>query len=126
MERSRPMLAAGSGRGVRTWSSRVRRILAFSLAHFGAAMLIAVVAFGPDMDQLRSRSAWSRAAAAVHDVLWFPHDAVLRAVPNAWLVRNTYVVPLALVLNSLAWGTALFLTWRAVRRRGERAPRGRA
>jgi hypothetical protein len=79
-------------------------------------MLIATVAFGRDMDQLRSRSAWSRGAAAIHDVLWFPHDASLRALPNDWLARHTYVTPIALVLNSLAWGTMLYSVWRALGR----------
>jgi len=95
----------------------VRRVLAVSAAYFVGTMLIATMAFGLDMDQLRSRSAWSRGAAAIHDVLWFPHDAALRALPNDWLVRNRYVIPLALVLNSLAWGTMLYLLWQASRRR---------
>ena len=93
-------------------------MLAVAAAHFVAAMLIAVVAFGRDMDQLRSRSAWSRAAAAVHEVLWFPHDTALRALPNDWLAHNTYVIPIALVLNSLAWCTLLYMLWQALRRRG--------
>jgi hypothetical protein len=68
------------------------------------------------MDQLRSRSRWSRGAAAIHDVLWFPHDAALRALPNDWLARNTYFIPIAIVLNSLAWGTLLYSAWQAFRR----------
>ena len=87
------------------------RIVRFSLAYFAVAMLIAIVAFGTDMDQLRSRSPWSRGAAAVHDVLWFPHDAALRAIPNAWL-RKPYVIPSALVINGLLWGTVLYTLWR--------------
>jgi len=97
-------------------------VLAVAAAHFVAAMLIAVVAFGRDMDQLRSRSAWSRAAAAVHEVLWFPHDTALRALPNDWLAHNTYVIPVALVLNSLAWGAVLYSSWQVVRRLGGVGP----
>ena len=92
------------------------RIVLFSAGHFCLAMLIAITAFGSDLDQLRSRSPWSRGAAVVHDVLWFPHDAVLRALPNEWLIRNLYVIPLALVINSLAWGTVLYALWQSVRR----------
>ena len=80
-------------------------------------MLIAIVARGLDMDQLRSRSPWSRGAAAIHDVLWYPHDSALRALPNDWLAHNTYIVPIALVLNSLAWGTMLYALWQTFRRR---------
>jgi hypothetical protein len=94
------------------------RIVLFSTIHFAVAMIIAIVAFGSAMDQLRFRSPWSRGAAAVHDVLWFPHDAVLRAVPNPWL-RHRYFSPLALVTSSLLWGTVLYAllqSWRRVRR----------
>ena len=99
----------------------VRQILAFTVAHFMVAMIIAVIAFGPDMDQLRSRSAFSRAAAAVHDVLWFPHDAAMRQIPNAWLIRNRYVIPLAIVINSLAWGLVLYAAGQFVRMRRRRS-----
>lgn len=91
------------------------RIILFSAGHFGLAMLIAIIAFGTDLDQLRSRSPWSRGAAVVHDVLWFPHDAALRTLPNEWLIRNLYVIPLALVINSLVWGTVLYALWRSLR-----------
>jgi hypothetical protein len=96
--------------------TRVWRILLVSAGYFVATMLIAIVARGLDMDQLRSRSPWSRSAAAVHDVLWYPHDAALRALPNDWLAHNTYVISIALVLNSLAWGTLLYVLWQAFRR----------
>jgi hypothetical protein len=102
----------------------VRRVLACALAHFAVAMLIATIAFGTDLDQLRSRSPVSRAAAAVHDVLWAPHDAALWVVPNGWLVRHRSVIPAALVLNSIAWGAALYGLWRMLHRRhGPRRPR---
>ena len=79
-------------------------------------MIIAIIAFGSDLDQLRSRSPWSRAAAAVHDILWYPHDAALRALPNDWLSHNLYAIPLALIINSLVWGTVLYALWESVRR----------
>ena len=104
----------------------VRRILAFALAHFLVAVLIAMVAFGADMDQIRSRSAVSTVAAAVHDVLWAPHDAALDALPNDWLVRYRYIIPVALVLNSVAWGTLLYIAWATLRRRWQPPPPSRA
>ena len=106
-------------------SMRILRILLFSAGHFAFAMIIAITAFGSDLDQLRSRSPWSRGAAAVHDVLWFPHNAGLRALPNGWLSRNLYAIPLALVINSLVWGTALYALWQSLRRVRQplRAPR---
>ena len=97
-------------------SIHMLRIVLFSGGYFVLAMIIAIIAFGTDMDQLRSRSSWSRGAAAVHDVLWFPHDAALRALPNGWLSRNLYAIPLALVINSLAWGTGLYALWQLLRR----------
>lgn len=96
------------------------RILALAAAHFVVALLVAVAAFGTDMDQLRSRSPWSRAAGVVHDLLWLPHDTALRALPNAWLVRGApFLVPGAIAANSLLWGLLLHLLWRwaAARRR---------
>jgi len=96
--------------------THVWRILRVSAAYFSVSILVATVAFGLDMDQLRSRSPWSRGAAAIHDILWFPHDAALRALPNDWLARNTYFIPIAIALNSLAWGTMLYSSWQAFRR----------
>ena len=97
-------------------SMHLLRIVLFSAGHFVLAMIIAITAFGSDLDQLRSRSPWSRGAAAVHDVLWFPHDAALRALPNGWLSHNLYAIPLALVINSLVWGTAFYALWQSLRR----------
>ena len=97
-------------------SVHILRIVLFSAGHFVLAMIIAISAFGSDLDQLRSRSPWSRSAAGVHDVLWFPHNTGLRALPNGWLSRNLYAIPLALVINSLVWGTALYALWHSWRR----------
>ena len=91
-------------------------ILRVSAAYFCVSLVVAIVAFGLDMDQLRSRTVWSRGAAAIHDVLWFPHDAALRALPRDWLAHNTYFTPIAIVLNSLAWGTMLYAAWQVFQR----------
>ena len=91
------------------------RIVVISAAYFAGAMALAGVAFGWDLDQLPSRSAWSRGAAAVHEVLWFPHDTALRALPTDWLAHHTYAIPVALVLNCLVWGTLLYSLWLAFR-----------
>ena len=104
--------------------SHILRIGLFSAGHFALAMMIAIIAFGSDLDQLRSRSPWSHGAAAVHNVLWAPHNAALRTLPNRWLTRNLYAIPLALVINSLAWGTALYALWHSWRT-GRRLLRGR-
>jgi hypothetical protein len=95
------------------------RIVLFSGGYFVLAVMIAIIAFGTDLDQLRSRSPWSRGAAAVHDVLWFPHNAALRALPDGWLSRNLYAIPLALVINCLVWGAALYALWHSLRRARE-------
>jgi hypothetical protein len=96
-------------------SIHVWRIVVVSAAYFAVTMAIAVVAFGWDMDQLTSRSAWSRGAAAVHEVLWFPHDMALRALPTDWLAHHTYAIPLAVVFSCLTWGTLLYSLWQAFR-----------
>jgi hypothetical protein len=94
-----------------------RRILGLAAAHFAVALVVAVLAYGPDMDQLRSRSAVSRAAGHVHDLLWFPHDAALRALPNRWFVAHAKVVtPVLIVGNSLVWGLFLYGVRHGVRR----------
>lgn len=95
-----------------TWQRHLARVLLFALAHFAIAMVVGIVAFGTDMDQLRSRTAVSRAAASVHDVLWWPHDSALRALPNDFVSHHTYFIPTALVLNSLVWGSAAYAVMR--------------
>lgn len=91
-------------------------ILGFSAGFFVLSLAIAIIAFGADMDQLRSRSAASRAAAAVHDVLYLLHDATLRSMPHPWMIRNRWIVPVALVANSVMWGTALYAVSRMILR----------
>lgn len=88
------------------------RILGLSLAHFVVAMVAALLTYGLDLDRLRSRSAVSRAAGVVYDVLWYPHDAFLRALPSGAITRPG-VVPAVLVGSSLFWGVSLYALWRA-------------
>jgi hypothetical protein len=97
------------------------RILFAAVGHLVLAYASAVAATGWDMDQLRSRSRTSEAAGVVHDVLMYPHDLFLRALPNARLVRYTYVMPGAILLDSLLRGAAPGLVWHAARRRRHRA-----
>jgi hypothetical protein len=91
------------------------RILAFSAAHFLVSLILAILAFGLDMDQLRSRSAVSRAAGVLYDFFWWPHDAFLRALPSGAILRPG-VIPAVLVGHSLVWGIALYGLWRLVKR----------
>lgn len=101
------------------------RVLGLSVAHFVVAAIASFLTYGADLDQLRSRSALSRWAGVLHDVLWYPHDAFLRALPAASFTRPM-VVPAALIGNSLVWGAGLYLLWRVARRLREsrRAPGG--
>ena len=95
----------------------LRCVFLAGFAHLVVAFFIGAIAFGWDFDQLRSRSASSRAAAVVNDVLWFPHDAFMRAVPNGWMIANARaVIPGAIVANSLLWGIAICVALRLVRR----------
>ena len=97
---------------------RLLQILALSLGHFVVAMAVAILAEGTDLDQLRSRSRLSRAAGVVSDVLWGPHDALLRSLPSGSVTRPG-VVPGVLVASSLFWGLALYAALaakRAIRR----------
>jgi hypothetical protein len=96
----------------RRWVRSAGQMLLFSAAHFALAIGTAFVGFGWDMDQLRSRSAVSRAGAAISETLMYPHDAALRQVPNAWLIRNLWIIPSALLLHSLLWGAFLFFCWK--------------
>lgn len=93
---------------------RSSRILLLSILHLALVFATAFVAEGWDLDQVRSRSSLSTAAGVLHDVLMFPHDAALRSIPNAWLVRNPYVIPSAILVNSLVWGVVLYLLWRTI------------
>lgn len=97
----------------------LRLIVSVAGAHLALSFASAFAAEGWDLDQIRSRSRFSQAAGVLHDVLMYPHDAVMRAVPNAWLVGNTPLIPIAVIVNSLLWGAVLYLLWRMP----ERSPR---
>ena len=102
----------------------VARIAALAAGHFLVAIAVALTAFGSDMDRLRSRSALSRAAGVLNDLLMLPHDRFMRAIPNHWIVDYPWLIPAALAANSLVWGVALYLGWRGVERgrtKGDRA-----
>jgi hypothetical protein len=88
----------------------VLRVLLFSAAHFVLWYASAVTAYGSDLDHVRNRSAASNGAAAVCSVLQYPHDAILRAVPNTWLQQvPATTAAAALLVSSLLWGTAFAL-----------------
>ena len=83
-------------------------------------MLASVAAEGLDLDQLRSRSAFSEAAGVVSDLLWLPHDVAVRSIPNAWITGSRAVTPALIAGNSLLWGAVTYLLlvlWRGRRSR---------
>lgn len=92
----------------------ILRVAGLAFGHFAVSMIVAVLAFGLDLDQLRSRSALSRIAAHFNDFLQYPHDTILRSLPSGAILRPG-VVPGVLVGSSLLWGIALYSLWRAVR-----------
>lgn len=96
------------------------QIFLFSAVHFVLAIGTALIGYGLDMDQLRSRSVASRIGAAISETLMYPHDLALRQVPNAWLIRNLWIIPAALFTHTLLWGVFLFVC-REVWRRRERS-----
>jgi hypothetical protein len=86
----------------------IRLIALFAVLHFVVAFVIGAFAFGLDFDQLRSRTWLSRSAGVIHDVLWFPHDTVMRAMPIHWKIANArWVTPSAILANSVLWGAAI-------------------
>ena len=92
----------------------VHRILGLASAHFLVAAAVSFLAYGSDLDQLRSRSALSRVAGVLHDVLWYPHDVFLRALPPGSVARPG-VVPAVLLGSSLFWGILLYALCRGIR-----------
>jgi hypothetical protein len=100
----------------------LRSILLIAAAHFAFSLASAFAAEGWDLDQLRSRSQFSQAAGVLHDVLMYPHDAAMRALPNAWLAGNTPLIPLAVIVSSLLWGAVLYGAWRVLNRTSPKPP----
>jgi hypothetical protein len=93
----------------------VVRVLLFSAAHFVLWYASAVVAYGSDLDQVPTRSAFSNGAAALCSVLKYPHDAILRAVPNNWLQQAPASTAATVILvSSLLWGTAFALIFQGL------------
>ena len=79
--------------------------LTWSAVYVFVSIVVAILAHGTDLDQLTSRSAMSRAAAALDRVLWAPYRAFGRAVrpdPD----QMPLFTPMVLMLNALAWGAA--------------------
>ena len=93
----------------------LRRIVLIAGVHLALSFASAFAAEGWDLDQLRSRSRVSQVAGVLQDVLMYPHDTAMRALPNALLVRNKHLIPLAVFVNSLFWGVVLYVLWRAIR-----------
>ena len=96
-------------------SRAIAWIAAFAAGHFIVAIAVAVAAFGADMDQLRSRSAISSAAGVLTDLLMLPHDRFMRSLPVHYVVDYPWLIPSALLGNSLLWGVVLYGAWRLVR-----------
>ena len=90
---------------------------AIALGQIFLAIGTALIGYGLDMDQLRSRSVASRIGAAISETLMYPHDLALRQVPNAWLIRNLWIIPAALFTHTLLWGVFLFVCLEVWRRR---------
>jgi hypothetical protein len=93
------------------------RTFAYAVAHFLAAAIVGIVARGWDLDQLTSRSGISRAAAAAEPALWVVHSLILGSVPTGRISEYMWVIPLAIVANSLAYGLFFAITERWIRRR---------
>ena len=94
------------------------RVLCFSAIHFGLWLVSAFIAYGFDLDRIRTRSLLANGAAALCSVLQYPHDAVLRSLPSQWLEQAPQVSIAVVLLNSLLWGLALSVIWKFLRTRG--------
>jgi uncharacterized oligopeptide transporter (OPT) family protein len=91
-------------------------VMGLALSHFALALGFGLIGYGLDFDQLRSRTAVSVAASAIHDALMLPHRTFLRSLPGG-AITGPMVIPAALYGHSIAWGIALFVVSRAFRRR---------
>jgi hypothetical protein len=96
------------------------RILCLSGIHFAAWFGTAVVAFGPDLDRLSTRSAVASAVAPVCALLQYPHDVLLHTVPISWLQQAPAIALVVVVLSSLLWSAALFGVWQLLRALAQR------
>ena len=96
------------------------RLLGFSAVHFGLWFLSFFIAYGTDFDHVPGRSGLATAAASVCKVLQYPHDLVLRALPDHLLQQVPQVALVLVTLNSLTWGVVLLLMWRRLSARSTR------
>ena len=93
------------------------RVLFFSFTHFALSVGAGFVGYGADLDQISSRSGVARYAAAVHGVLQFPHDVLIRSLPQSWLEFITPGLGILFALHSLAWGLGLVALTQLIRTR---------
>jgi hypothetical protein len=91
------------------------RVLFFSVIHFGLWLASALIAFGSDLDQVRTRSALANSAASLCSVFQYPHDLILRSLPSQWLEQAPQVAIAVVLSNSLLWGLALSVIWQLLR-----------
>jgi len=101
-------------------------ILCFSVLHFGLWFLSAFIAYGFDLDQVRTRSVLANSAAAPCSVLQYPHDVLLRSLPSQWLEQVPQMAMVVVLVSSLLWGVGLCIIWqlfRARRKLGNPVPR---
>jgi hypothetical protein len=103
------LLSHKSGRLIVIW-----RVLLLSGIHFALSFVAAFTARGWDLDHSPSRSALSEVAATLEDVLMFPHDVVMRAIPTSWLLSSKFFIPGAVFANSFFWGSVLYVLWRSL------------
>lgn len=89
----------------------LRRVLCLSALHFALWYASAIVAYGSDLDRIRSRSALANSAASLCAVLQYPHDIALRAIPGTWLQPFPQIAGAVVFLNSLLWGMAPAVVW---------------
>ena len=93
----------------------IPQILFFSVVHFALSITTAFVAYGWDLDQVKSRSAISQIAGMLEPALMLPHDIVIRNLSGSSLLQNTVFVRTAVFANSLVSGIILCFFWRLLR-----------
>ena len=95
-----------------------RALLAWAAAsaiYLLATMAVAMVARGPDLDRLTSRSAIAGVAGAIDGALWTPQSVAVAAIGREAALRPG-MTPALIVFNAAVGGLAL-LALRAVGRR---------
>lgn len=92
----------------------LRRLLGFTLLHLAVWVVLSLVAYGFDLDQVPGRSALARSAASAAWLLQYPHDGLVRVLPSNLLQQFPQAAAVLVVANSLLWGIGLVLAWRFV------------